>query len=285
LPLPAATRIFFEPRLGHDLSAVRVHTDEAATRSALSIGARAYTVGADIAFSPGEYDVGSTQGLRLLAHELVHTVQTDRALAVSTAPAPPVAVRAKEDVAHRQLYPPIPIMISRPQRSVEVTAVDARGAQAVVGFLRGNVSMTSVSSMVDNVLRYLGATRSLLRLNLVDHGNASSLEIGDDVMSTAADVSRFAPALGRLRSRFASGGFVHMQNCEAGQNRPVICALADAFGVRVFAGTGMDTEVPGLFEINLGRYVSCGPGGAWNPNAGFLRPSTPSPPPDPDLTA
>lgn len=64
-----------EPRLGHDFSGVRVHADGQAAASARSLGARAYTVGADIAFGRGEYAPETTEGRRLLAHELTHVVQ------------------------------------------------------------------------------------------------------------------------------------------------------------------------------------------------------------------
>ena len=74
-PLEARTRDYFEPRLGRDLSGVRVHTDAEAARSAAGAGAEAYTVGRDVYFRAGRYDPDSAHGRRLLAHELVHTAQ------------------------------------------------------------------------------------------------------------------------------------------------------------------------------------------------------------------
>src|SRR5215217_8114362 len=44
-PLDLATRAFMEPRLGHDFSRVRVHTDTRASESARAVNALAYTVG------------------------------------------------------------------------------------------------------------------------------------------------------------------------------------------------------------------------------------------------
>lgn len=41
-PLDAATRNFFEPRFGHDLSHIRVHTDAKAAESAQAVQAHAY---------------------------------------------------------------------------------------------------------------------------------------------------------------------------------------------------------------------------------------------------
>lgn len=74
-PLDASTLSFMETRFGRDFSHVRAHTDERAGESARAVDARAYTVGADIVFGPGEYRPHNTAGRRLLAHELAHTVQ------------------------------------------------------------------------------------------------------------------------------------------------------------------------------------------------------------------
>ncbi len=74
-PLPKSERDFFEPRLGADLSNVKVHTDTQASKSAQSLQAHAYTVGSDIAFAPGKYEPGSSAGRKLMAHELTHVMQ------------------------------------------------------------------------------------------------------------------------------------------------------------------------------------------------------------------
>lgn len=74
-PLSASTRAFFEPRLGHDFSRVRVHTDERATKSARAMNALAYTVGNDVVFKAGHYQPDTDTGRKLLAHELAHVVQ------------------------------------------------------------------------------------------------------------------------------------------------------------------------------------------------------------------
>lgn len=78
-PLDPSTRAYFEPRFGRDFSAVRIHTDSRAAESARAIGARAFAAGPDIAFESGEYSPGTSQGLRLLSHELTHVVQQSAA--------------------------------------------------------------------------------------------------------------------------------------------------------------------------------------------------------------
>ncbi|HEX7050194.1 MAG TPA: DUF4157 domain-containing protein [Longimicrobiales bacterium] len=74
-PLAPATRALLEARLGHDFGEVRVHTGPEAEAAAAALNARAFTVGRDVVFNRREYEPTSQPGLRLLAHELVHTVQ------------------------------------------------------------------------------------------------------------------------------------------------------------------------------------------------------------------
>ncbi len=74
-PLGAAMRTFMEPRFGYDFSQVRVHADGKAAESAEAVNARAYTVGRDIVFGPGQYAQQTETGQRLLAHELTHVIQ------------------------------------------------------------------------------------------------------------------------------------------------------------------------------------------------------------------
>ena len=74
-PLPADTKTQMEGAMGADFSGVRVHTGSDAADMSQGIHAHAFTHGSDIYFNKGKYDPGSTDGQRLLAHELVHTVQ------------------------------------------------------------------------------------------------------------------------------------------------------------------------------------------------------------------
>ncbi|MBT6456379.1 MAG: DUF4157 domain-containing protein [Gammaproteobacteria bacterium] len=74
-PIDSQTRAFFKPRLAHDFSRVRLHTDAKAAQSATDVNARAYTVGNHISFANGLYNPASSQGKKLLAHELVHVMQ------------------------------------------------------------------------------------------------------------------------------------------------------------------------------------------------------------------
>jgi outer membrane protein OmpA-like peptidoglycan-associated protein len=75
-PLDARTRAYFEPRLGADLAAVRVHDDATAAASASAVNANAYTVGDHIVFAAGRHAPATPAGDRLLAHELAHVLQS-----------------------------------------------------------------------------------------------------------------------------------------------------------------------------------------------------------------
>ncbi len=74
-PLEPETREFMESRFGYNFGNVRIHTDSHAAETSTRIGAEAFTVGRDIYLGSGKYSPASTQGKRLLAHELTHVVQ------------------------------------------------------------------------------------------------------------------------------------------------------------------------------------------------------------------
>jgi hypothetical protein len=74
-PLDVGTRTFMEPRFGHDFSRVRIHTDAEAAQSARRLHASAYTLGDHIGFAEGQFAPSTSEGSRLLAHELAHVVQ------------------------------------------------------------------------------------------------------------------------------------------------------------------------------------------------------------------
>jgi hypothetical protein len=96
-PLASETRSFFEPRLGYDLSGVRIHIGGTAAASAQTVDAKAYTLGHDIIFGSGEYRPESESGNYLLAHELVHVAQQPSAVpyALHRTPASKVSCAAR----------------------------------------------------------------------------------------------------------------------------------------------------------------------------------------------
>jgi hypothetical protein len=73
--LEKETQAFMESRFGTNFDDVRVHADQEAAESAAAVRADAYTAGRDIYFAQGKYAATTPEGQRLLAHELVHTIQ------------------------------------------------------------------------------------------------------------------------------------------------------------------------------------------------------------------
>jgi hypothetical protein len=62
-------------QLGDNFDDVRVHTGDYAAALSRAVSARAFTVGNEIFFGPGEYRPGTSGGRELLTHELTHVVQ------------------------------------------------------------------------------------------------------------------------------------------------------------------------------------------------------------------
>lgn len=73
--LPEDTRTHMEGIFGADFSGVRIHANSTAERMSESVQAQAFTHGNDIYFGAGQYSPQSTEGQKLLAHELTHTIQ------------------------------------------------------------------------------------------------------------------------------------------------------------------------------------------------------------------
>ena len=74
-PMARETKSFMESRFGQDFSGVRVHHGDYAAQMSRELNAQAFTTGRDIYFSSGKYAPESSEGKRLLAHELTHVVQ------------------------------------------------------------------------------------------------------------------------------------------------------------------------------------------------------------------
>ena len=73
--MPEGLRNMMESGLGQDFSQVRLHTDNEAASMSSSIQAKAFTLGNDIYFNRGQFAPETSEGQRLVAHELTHVVQ------------------------------------------------------------------------------------------------------------------------------------------------------------------------------------------------------------------
>jgi hypothetical protein len=73
--LDAATGRFMSQRFGAGFTDVRIHDDPEAAHLSQTLHAKAFTTGNHIYFNRGQYRPGTTEGNRLLAHELTHVIQ------------------------------------------------------------------------------------------------------------------------------------------------------------------------------------------------------------------
>ncbi|WP_407287662.1 DUF4157 domain-containing protein [Streptomyces sp. BP-8] len=153
-PLDLSVRRELEEQLGHDFSQVRLHTDRDSGQLAEMMGADAFAVGQDIFFREGTYRPGTADGQRLLAHELLHTVQNPHGLG---------ALRAGRDLG----------AVSLPQEAVEREAESAAQA-SVLGALRGSVRQEEPATEIEpgqatpGWLRYATVHADRARMEKVD---------------------------------------------------------------------------------------------------------------------
>lgn len=68
-------RNMMERGFNRDFSQVRLHTDSEAASLSSSINAKAFTHGNDIYFNQGQFSPNTSEGQKLMAHELTHVVQ------------------------------------------------------------------------------------------------------------------------------------------------------------------------------------------------------------------
>lgn len=74
-PLSGKTLQHMETAIGADFQSVNIHTDPDAVEMNKSLRAQAFTHGKDIYFNDGKFNPETTEGKRLLVHELTHVVQ------------------------------------------------------------------------------------------------------------------------------------------------------------------------------------------------------------------
>ncbi|MEW6731006.1 MAG: DUF4157 domain-containing protein [Acidobacteriota bacterium] len=73
--LEPAIRLWFEHRIGQDLGDIRIHRGPQVDKATRNHGALAATLGSDIAISSAVGGPNTSQGLFVLAHELIHVAQ------------------------------------------------------------------------------------------------------------------------------------------------------------------------------------------------------------------
>ncbi len=159
-PMPQQSKQFFSARMGYDFGDVKIHTDKEAAESAKAVNARAYTVGNNIVFNEGQYNNESTEGKKLMAHELVHVLQQasnsanmlQRITCDGTAAAPPRVAQATNN------------------------PIDAR-AQAIIDIASGtqSASIKSVSVVTQIICKYYPGDAALVN-SVIYNASLSGLE-------------------------------------------------------------------------------------------------------------
>lgn len=125
-PLSPALRADLEQKLGRDLSHVRVHTGDKASRAAAAAGATAFTRGANIFLASPQ----RATDLRLLSHELAHVVQQGAAPPLRLATATRAAVSSPVPRAASAAPGPAPVVQREEDESVLATLRRAGGTVA-----------------------------------------------------------------------------------------------------------------------------------------------------------
>lgn len=139
-PLPLDTQAFMAERFGRSFEHVRMHTDAVAAASARALDAHAYTLGQHVVFDAGQYRPWSHAGRRLIAHELVHTVQQGATTAVATPASGHVQreVNPKRIAASADVLEKIRAIASRTGNASDPAAANlARLARLGIGFNPG----------------------------------------------------------------------------------------------------------------------------------------------------
>jgi hypothetical protein len=73
--LDTDARATLEDAMGENFADVRIHDDAEADGLSDAVSAAAFTTGSDVFFRSGKYDPVSSEGRKLLAHELTHVAQ------------------------------------------------------------------------------------------------------------------------------------------------------------------------------------------------------------------
>lgn len=193
-------------RMGADFSGVRVHTDSDAAQMSTALNAQAFTHGSDIYFNQGNYDPDSSQGRRLLSHELTHVVQQGQADAKSTA----IAQKSSEEEQEKE--------------GVEVQAKAETGqiSAAPVGIQRG---------IWDSITGAAGAVWDATAGKLVDAAG-QAIEMTSDLFWSLLE--NVAPGFVPIVREIASKGIIGFLKDRISQavNR-IFDGLSDGSGVLI----------------------------------------------------
>ena len=201
--LSSATQRLLRPRLGVDLSEVRVHTGPAADRNAKSLGGQAFTYGHDVVFAAGRYDPGSRAGLELLTHELVHVGQQ------APGRAAPSVQRDDTTLPPVQADFPMPVLGTPPKVTVSLNGIVFTFTDATNQFVAGpkwlQANFVAVHMLVADQISDDWAARAAQagadQFGLTGTGDLAGVAKGGEPMPSPMTFARSLPFLGWLQAQ------------------------------------------------------------------------------------
>jgi hypothetical protein len=219
-PLAPATRAFFEPKFGYDLTSIRLHANDRAARSADAIHARAYTIGDNIVFGRNQYQPETGEGRRLLAHELAHSIQQSGHSRVMREPKTVVHPSVMPDIADKftqlyaklspkaryRLYRNITIAIGVVTEKSDKEANEPR----YVYTLSGNASSKEIDAAADQ----LGLTRWKPSARTEGRGAVGAPNDAEQLLTEGAETNHFDVWAVGVNRRLCADCAVHMGDAE-----------------------------------------------------------------------
>jgi hypothetical protein len=212
-PIDAEARAAMESHFGHDFSRVRIHADQRAAQSAHAVGARAFTVGNEIVFAPGQYTPHTLAGQKLLAHELAHVIQQQGVADHAQGPQESLTVGAPDDDFEQQADLIADSVMHSSVTPAPIRAGSGGERASTIAGLTYDAKAGQVLRRVVNYLRQLDPSESQPFLEAFDR-SVSSIErdlqnphipVAEDIRQ-AATILRSMRREGRVTCWETSGG-------------------------------------------------------------------------------
>ncbi len=232
-PLPGYLCDFFQARMGADLGEVTVHTGQNAGALTRELNARAFTFGQDIFFAAGEWSPTNDRGRWLIAHELAHTMQSNRGQVLhrkTSAPTKPTPTSPKSTTKdlHVFVYDMGDKALSPIWKATAETFAKSEDGIAVQ-------SGANAAATLDNIVQALDKNRTkydcIRSIEFFGHGTAGVTLVGKGAIkeadipaaagkATALTGSHSGPTVtlhknfARLRGALCSASYLHFRSCQ-----------------------------------------------------------------------
>jgi hypothetical protein len=190
--LNESTRGLMESRFGESFSDVRIHTGYRASEAADELRSRAFTVGENIVFAEGEFAPETSEGMRLLAHELAHVVQQRR----------PTGAMATDREAERDARDAAYEVASGGTPAVRERAVPGTVQKQPEGSGMPKHRIEGTSIIVDDIwMAYIMGGQGLLEEGKGWNPSTRTFSLKISVLGRNYKLERFPEAEGKARQR------------------------------------------------------------------------------------